>query len=76
MKLKLTGFLLLTLLMLLVITFLNSFLTVCYSEGLTDFPVVVSFSDLDVTENLKVARSALKCLSGIYCISPIDSGTL
>ncbi|RUS23428.1 hypothetical protein BC937DRAFT_88895 [Endogone sp. FLAS-F59071] len=55
---------------------LFSFWIVCYSESLNEFSTVISFSDLNHTENLKAAREALNKISGIYCISHNESQTV
>jgi len=69
----------------LVITLIKSFWNFCYLEGLNDFPIVATFSDLHqtmefgdlhLTESLKQAKEALENKSGIYCISHIETGRM
>lgn len=40
------------------------------------FPIAKEFKDLHLTETLKSAKSALKGLSGIYCVKCTVTGAI
>jgi len=61
--------LILLIVILLVIIILKSYWGASYSEGLEDFPAVISFSNLHQTESFVLAKDTLDNVSGIYSIS-------
>jgi hypothetical protein len=73
MKSRLINTLVLLIVLTLVITFMKSFWFICYLEDLNDFPIVVSFSNLHLTENLKLAKEVLNAILGVYCVSHTES---